>query len=1165
MDKATRAELGEKLTTVCDCVTKLFGEEAGSQDEFSKTSFAIASRLFLKKLLEQGPVVDLLTYLSRAAVFSDEFQLCFSPEKDSESDAKTAASEKTMLDVLVGSVDASAALDVLACCKRLKYFCNTGLGKVVRDIIQLVKICCSAQQFAKADASSDDESGEDSTDMVSSASADGNSVSTPNLAWLAQAVQHADVLFRDRSSGLASVMFKDYVISMTKLSACVATVENQLKVDGTQAPAWKSLEEMLKPTTQLAKHLGIAVGNAVTCPAASAALRSRLSARIHFLQAESLQAYQKNLTDLETVDPHAVYPTSIYRRCNGLTLASTDSQTIEAVMSTELTTTIKITRDVLDPRKNTILASVYESIGRVVAIVDDKVDYYGYSDKLEKYFEFYGVTFIKLVYSGNEVDKGVENVEKILVDLKANGVLRSEPLLIVGGGVLADISGFAAALYHRNTPYVMLCTSIVSGIDAGPSPRTCCDGFGYKNLYGAFHPPVLTLTDRMFWKTLHPGWVRHGIAEIIKMAVVKDMSCFELLEKASTLLVETKFGTDMSKHQTRDKLKGMSNAEFQDLCDAIVGKAMKGYVECEYGNLWETHQCRPHAYGHTWSPGYELPSGMLHGHAVGTCMGYGAYLAWKHSGYITQAECDRILDLISDLELALYHPIMDNHEVTYAAQEKIVEKRGGNLCAPVPSGEIGKCGYVNNLDKRAFVETMTSYKAYVLTVRKMPRNGAGVDMHCHDVGLASPADSAKAAMQQEGVTDMTGITHCLEVRPTAKEILAKFGLARSSSKESKTTEKTQVTTRPAQQEVASPVASKSASESFDYNTWIKEKQASRNKDWKLNMEVDLPSDTEHPPHETFKCEFTGKPHVQLFSHDVVEEYATMNTTVVSKNIQSAARVTNERDMFAPCMVGALEAQFLKIQCMLLNAKRVLDVGTFTGMSAIAMAEGCLMGDGMRELVSEKLVEELGKPGTRADASAELAEKILRQNAPVITLECYDETAKVAQQIFDQCEDFVSMSVPSAPKAGSANNVVQLNVGKAVDLRVGKAGDLMRSLSTQIQKGAIPPFDVIFLDADKETYAEYYKIALEGYGDAQLAGTGRVTNMLSANGLILADNSMCAILYDESDFRSQKLHEFNTLVKNDDRVEQVVLTIREGMTMIKPKRMTSYMGPKIKAL
>jgi len=64
---------------------------------------------------------------------------------------------------------------------------------------------------------------------------------------------------------------------------------------------------------------------------------------------------------------------------------------------------------------------------------------------------------------------------------------------------------------------------------------------------------------------------------------------------------------------------------------------MEGYVRSEYGNLWETHQCRPHAYGHTWSPGYELLSGMLHGHAVGTCMGFGAYLACKE-GFISEDE-----------------------------------------------------------------------------------------------------------------------------------------------------------------------------------------------------------------------------------------------------------------------------------------------------------------------------------------------------------------------------------------------------------------------------------------------------------------------------------------------------------------------------------------------
>merc|ERR1712151_633489 len=544
----------------------------------------------------------------------------------------------------------------------------------------------------------------------------------------------------------------------------------------------------------------------------------------------------------------------------------------------------------------------------------------------------------------------------------------------------------------------------------------------------------------------------------------------------------------------------------------------------------------------------------LHGHAVGTCMGYGAYIAWKHAGFITQAECDRVLDLISDLELALYHPIMDNHEISYASQVKMVQKRGGNLCAPVPKGRIGACGYVNNMPKQAFVETMTNYKEYALQVRKMPRGGAGVDMHCHDVGLASPAVEAKVAMQSEGVKDMTGITYCKEVVPSSAEVFAKLGVAgaQSVSRETKRDESK------ANSDALPLVESKKNSVKFDYNTWIKDKQESRNKDWKLNV-LDTATEDVHPPHEAFTCAYTGKPHVQLFSHNVVEQYAQKNTTIASKNIQQAARITDEKNMFSPCMVGSLESQFLKMQCMLLNCKRVLDVGTFTGMSAIAMAEGCLLGTGVRSLVSEKIVESRSKPGVDADDCCKLAEDIVRRNAPVVTIECYEETAKVARRIFDQCEQHVCFGVPSVDKSSvSKATSVRVNVGKAIDLRVGKAADVMKSLSAQIQRGAIAPFDIIFLDADKESYAEYYAIAMEGYGDARLSGTGRSTNMLSANGVILADNSMCAILYDESDFRSQKLHEFNTVVKNDDRVEQVVLTVREGITMIKPKPTKSYM-------
>lgn len=146
-----------------------------------------------------------------------------------------------------------------------------------------------------------------------------------------------------------------------------------------------------------------------------------------------------------------------------------------------------------------------------------------------------------------------------------------QPVLVVGGGVIADIAGFACALFHRNTPYVMLATSIVAGIDAGPSPRTCCDGQGYKNAFGAFHPPVYTLTDKTLWKTMHPGMIRHGCAEIVKMAVVENRELFELLEKVGPkYLVKTKFGTDLDGIDTTDV--DLDQLDYD--CERVIGMAM---------------------------------------------------------------------------------------------------------------------------------------------------------------------------------------------------------------------------------------------------------------------------------------------------------------------------------------------------------------------------------------------------------------------------------------------------------------------------------------------------------------------------------------------------------------------------------------------------------------
>ncbi|MBE9103040.1 sedoheptulose 7-phosphate cyclase [Vacuolonema iberomarrocanum] len=436
--------------------------------------------------------------------------------------------------------------------------------------------------------------------------------------------------------------------------------------------------------------------------------------------------YRELAARLVESDPHAIYPTSSYRDSQGYVVSTDDDQIVEAVMTSRTFTSIRVLENVLNPEQH-VLRDMYIASGRCVCLVDQNVERY-YGEQIEYYFAHHGIRLEKLIYRAMEVDKGIHTVERMLGDFKRLGVSRNEPVLIVGGGVLTDTGGLACALYHRNTPYVMLSTSIVAGIDAGPSPRTCCDGFGYKNLFGAYHAPILSITDRSFFKTLREGWLRHGIAEIIKMAVVKDAELFGYLEQAGADLIDTRFAT----------LDCQPGEEISILSQKILGAAMRSYVEAEYDNLYETHQCRPHAYGHTWSPGFEIAAGLLHGHAVAIGMGFGAYLSHR-SDWINQAEFHRILRLISSFGLSLWNDVLLDQEILWSAQEKMVQKRGGNLVAPMPKGAIGQCGYLNSLTRD---ELMTAIRDYQTICADYPRNGLGIDPLCKDVGLEDPSTVA---------------------------------------------------------------------------------------------------------------------------------------------------------------------------------------------------------------------------------------------------------------------------------------------------------------------------------------------------------------------------------------------------------------------------------------
>lgn len=425
-------------------------------------------------------------------------------------------------------------------------------------------------------------------------------------------------------------------------------------------------------------------------------------------------------------DPHARFPTSPYRWSDGDVISSDDGRVVEAVMTSRTFTSIRVVEGVLD-HAEPLLRDLYAPAGRCVAVLDRNVDE-RWGDTLRGYFAHHDIELHTLVYRAMEVDKGIRTVERMLGDFKRLGVTRAEPVLVAGGGVLSDTAGLACALYHRSTPYVMLSTSLVSGIDAGPSPRTCCDAFGYKNLIGAYHAPVLSITDRTFFATMDEGWLRHGLAEIVKMAVVKDAGLFDALEGTGPELVATRFGT------TGDAAARRLAPPAQQ----ILGLAMRSYVEAEYDNLYETHQARPHAYGHTWSPGFEIPAGLLHGHAVAIGMGFGALLSHR-TGWIDGPTMHRILRLMSDLGLSLWHDVLDDVGLVWEAQQKMEQKRGGQLVAPLPRGGIGACGYLERLDRRDLEQALAAYRSLCDTY---PRHGIGIDPLCRDVGLEDPSTVA---------------------------------------------------------------------------------------------------------------------------------------------------------------------------------------------------------------------------------------------------------------------------------------------------------------------------------------------------------------------------------------------------------------------------------------
>jgi 3-dehydroquinate synthase len=204
----------------------------------------------------------------------------------------------------------------------------------------------------------------------------------------------------------------------------------------------------------------------------------------------------------------------------------------------------------------------------------------------------------------------LQDVLTRLLELRAD---RSSVLVALGGGVVGDIAGFAAAIYQRGIAFVQVPTTLLAQVDSSVGGKTGINHPLGKNMIGAFHQPAAVLVDTDCLRTLPPREIGAGLAEVVKYGAIRERAFFDWLEANATALV------------ARDP---------DALAHAIVESCrIKAQIvaadECETGERALLN------FGHTFGHAIETATGYgtwLHGEAVGAGMVLAARLSQSHTG-----------------------------------------------------------------------------------------------------------------------------------------------------------------------------------------------------------------------------------------------------------------------------------------------------------------------------------------------------------------------------------------------------------------------------------------------------------------------------------------------------------------------------------------------------
>lgn len=302
-----------------------------------------------------------------------------------------------------------------------------------------------------------------------------------------------------------------------------------------------------------------------------------------------------------------------------------------------------------------------------ICVISDSTVFDIFGEDVVKSLEKAGFDVYKIIFPPGEETKSISCLEKILEYLAEKGFSRTDMLLALGGGVIGDLTGFAAATFLRGVDFVQVPTTLLSAVDASVGGKTAINLKAGKNLAGAFHQPKLVIFDSNTLITLPNDRYKDGISEIIKSGMIANSEFFYRIAEEKT-----------------------ASRKFIMEC---VAKAVSIKCKLVEADEKEKGQRKLLNFGHTMGHAIEICSGykISHGHAVAIGMHAFAKAAEK-LGKTKEPSAASLKRLLKGYGIETSCPYTPEELANVASRDK--KRKGDDISLVIPR-KIGECTIID--------------------------------------------------------------------------------------------------------------------------------------------------------------------------------------------------------------------------------------------------------------------------------------------------------------------------------------------------------------------------------------------------------------------------------------------------------------------------------------